>query len=189
MAAIAGIMLLTVASIQRGWLPPEGQAVMVRDLADRLKRVDVGIKEDKLIPAAEVGVRLIIERLERLGETRVLALAPRFARLDVPPARQPHLDAMGRLGLCTYYLEDAIRTPRGDVDARLDAAMGPPALTIAIVYLRAHYLSQGGSDAAIKGYLGGTPLNDVGAQVQQDRGLLQYTAGECGPAVSALLDD
>lgn len=192
-AAIVVLALPALAPVslpaQTAWFPAAAQEGLSSDLAARLAHIDVGIEQAKLLPAARVGVGEMRLRLETLGAEKLMALAPRFPDLKLPMTGQRHLDAMARLGLCTYHLEARYAAPGGaDVDARLDAAMGPMALALSTMYLRHFYLADGGTDEKIKTYLDGDAVNAVAFAVQKEPALMQYTARECRAAVSALLD-
>ena len=192
MPGVLAAVVLSAAglAVQTGWMPATAVDGVAREMAARLGQANVGIEPAKLLPSAEVGVESLRERLEALGVARVMSLSPRFPRLTLPAAGQPHLDAMAGYAMCTYYLEARFANPpRGaGVDMRLDAAMGPLALAVTTMYLRHHYLAAGGSDERLKDYLAGDALNEVVAAVQQDPKLLDYTAAQCRTAVSTLLD-
>jgi hypothetical protein len=177
------------AQSQPDWLPPAALEGLAQALAPRLAHIDIGIEKALLLPAAKDAAAEMRLRAETLGVDKLMALAPRLPDLKLPMKNQPHLDAMARLGMCTYYLEARYAAPGdADVDARLEAALGPLALAVATVYLRHAYLAGGGSDAEIKAYLAGDPLNVVASAVQRDPARLQYTATQCRAVVSALLD-
>lgn len=188
--ALASMQVVAAAQQQPGsWFPPGMREGLARELTARLEHIDIGIAKADLLPvsrraAAEMGLRL-----DTIGVTKLIELAPRFPRLDLPLTGDQYLDAMARLGLCTYYLEARYAEPSAhDQEARLDAALGPMALALATGFLREPYLRQGGTDETIKVYLAGDPLNAVVATVVNDPELLRYTAGECRGVVSALLD-
>jgi hypothetical protein len=187
---LVALVLIPVRGLaQAGWFPANARAGVARDLALRLEKVGLDIEQDQLMPAARAGVEEMGLRLETIGEKKLMDLAPRFPQLDLPVAGQPHLDAMARLGVCTYYLEARFAKPSGaDVDERLNAAMGPPMLALSTMYLRHFYLAEGGTDKAIRDYLMGDSLNTVVFEVQQTPELLKYTATECRAVVSALID-
>jgi hypothetical protein len=184
------MLLVGVLAVQAGWMPEAAVEGLAGEFAKRIQQAKVDIAPEKLLPAARVGVELLRDRLQDLGEQRLLGMAPALPRLKLPAAGQPHLDAMARYGMCTYYLESLFANlPSGaDVDTRLDAAMGPLSLAVTTMYLRHYFLAGGGTDAQIKDYLAGNPLNAVAFAVQKDPKLLDYTATECRSAVSALLD-
>ncbi len=188
--AIGVVALGDRPEAQGNWMPPQAAEGVALEMAKRLDHVKVGIEEAKLLPSARAGVAALRERLDTLGEKGVLTLAPRFPQIEIPFSGQPHLDAMARFSMCTYYLDARFerRPANVDVDALLDAAMGPLSLAVTTMYLRHHFLAAGGTDDQIKMYLDGDPLNEVAAAVQTDPKLLDHTAAECRAAVSTLLD-
>lgn len=184
------LMSMGVVGAQSGWMPDAAVEGVARQMAPRLEHAKVGIVPQKLLPSARAAVEELRYRLDQLGVQRIISPAPTFPLLKVPRAGEAHLDAMAAYGMCTYYLESRFANPprNADADARLDAAMGPLSLAVTTMYLRHHYLAGGGTDPRLKGYLDGDPLNEAAAAVQQDPKLLDYTAGRCRAAVSALLD-
>jgi hypothetical protein len=184
------VVSMPVSAVTQGtWFPAFAQENVAKDLAQRLARIDIGIEEARLLPSARAAVSEMKLRIETLGEKKLMELAPRLPKLNVPMAGQPQLDAMARLGMCTFYLEARLANLSGvDVDGRLDAALGPMALALSTMYFRHFYMAGGGTDEQIKAYLAGDPQNKVAFEVQKNADLLNYTATECRTVVSALLD-
>lgn len=189
LVALVAVFMAAGVVAQTTWFPAAAQENVAKELAQRLAKVDIGIEDARLLPSARSAVSEMKLRIETLGEKKLMEMAPRFPRLKMTMAGQPHLDAMARLGMCTFYLDARLVDLSGiDVDGRLDVALGPMVLALSTMYFRDFYLATGGTDEKIKAYLTGDPLNKVAFEVQENADLLSYTATECRAVVSALLD-
>ncbi len=194
---VAGVLVLAGAGAvsavtQRAWFVPELERTVVTMMAERL--VASGLAAEgagKAREGAQAAVSSLRDRLDSWGEAGVLARAPDVAHLRLPQAGQLHIDASARYFMCISIFEvmharDAFAGVPGE--ERLDAAMAPASLTLAMFYLLTPYLAGGGTEARLQAFLTGADMEQVLTAIQNSRPLLATTYRRCRVTLSALID-
>ena len=190
MAMLMAISLLIVLA-QGGWFTEEMKATEAQQLAVRLKEIALEpVPESKLAEGARYAVGLMFQRVTDLGEKELLARAPALAKLKLPATRERHLEAMARYQVCAgvMMIRHQNRNQVKDADARLTAAMGPAAMSVAGTFLLTRFIAQGGSTARAEQFLTAGAMDEALARMQDSPTLFADTDRECRPLMSLMLD-
>lgn len=174
------------------WLPAGAEEAMARQLAGRL--VEAGLAPagtPEVLTGSREMVASLIATLERWQVAGTLARAPEFPGLELAPAGEAHLDAMARYQICNMVLAIQHADPAfaDDVNARLTAALGLTAVTLAVVRLREPFVRQGGTDAQIEAALTSAAHEKILTGIQEDPAVRAHVEKQCTPATVALLGD
>lgn len=175
---------------ESGWLPPAVEAGSAQQLADRLRPLGDGKPDEaKLGAASRDLVRALRDTLGAWGADGVVARAPVFPELEVPAAREPQLDAIGRWNVCllVFYLQLEDPALAGDGDAQLTSILGLSAVTLAVLRVREPYVAAGGSDEALEAHLTGPETDALLKSFQSDAKRRGYAEARCQPVVRELL--
>ena len=194
-APIAVLILLQLPgpaySADPGWLPPEAEEGIAKQLAERLAEIATGTATEAgaLLERARKDVRRQRARLESWGAKGVLDRAPDLAKLEMPKTDDKRLDAMSRYQMCNavLYIRHLSRGLEKDATARLTAARGLAGVTLAVLYVGSPILVADGTDERIKAFLTGDAQEVVMNRVQDQPELLEYADRQCLPVVKALI--
>ncbi len=184
-------LLILIGLAQGSWFTEEMKEVVAQQLADRLAEIAREPAGDaKLMAGARYSAGLMFQRVTDLGEKDLIARAPTLAKLKLPAAPDPLLEAMARYQTCAgvMMIRHQKRNASQDADARLTAAMGPVALGVATTYLLTRFSAQGGSIAKAEEFLTSSAMDVVLARLQDSPALFADTDRECGPLMSLMLD-
>jgi hypothetical protein len=184
------LSVATPAVAQQDWLPPAVRQGLATQLAERVTTVVGGGKParepDRLARFATDVVQAMRARVDAWSTRGVLERAPVFAKLGLPAAREPHLDAMARYQLCNMPLMLQFEAV-GDERSRMTGALGLTAMTVAIVHLRQPYLAGGGSPEDIPAFLTSAAMERVAQSVQTTPELRAHVERQCEPVVADLV--
>ncbi|KAB2959991.1 MAG: hypothetical protein F9K16_12020 [Thermoanaerobaculia bacterium] len=175
-----------------GWLPAGAEEATARQLAGRL--VEAGLapgETPEVLSASREMVAHMIATIERWKVAGTRERAPEFPGLELPPAGEPHLDAMARYQVCTMALmiQHGDSAFDDDLNARLTASLGLTALTLAVVRLREPFVRQGGTDAQIEAALTSAAHEKILTGIQEDPAVRAHVEKQCTPVTVALLSD
>jgi hypothetical protein len=176
-----------------GWLPPEAEEGIAKQLAERLAEIATGpaTEAGALLERARKDVGRQRARLESWGSKGVLDRAPDLAKLEMPKTDDKRLDAMSRYQMCNaiLYIRHQARGAEKDAAARLTAARGLTGITLAVLYVGSPILAADGTDERVKAFLTSDAQEVVMNRVQDQPGLLEYADRQCLPVVKALIAD
>lgn len=194
LAAVVALGPSAAASAQPAekgnWMPPEGEEILVKQLAGLLKEAAPAESADEaaLMERARAAVRRQRARVEAWSEKGLLERTPDLARLGMPKSGDAVLDAIGHYQMCNaiLYMRHVDRARESDPAARLAAVDGLNAMTLAVLYLGRDFLL-GGNQARMEGFLTGPEMEAILNRIQDRPELREYAAGQCRPVVTALI--
>lgn len=189
------ILLLAAGSAaadpESSWLPPPVEEGTVQQLAERMKLLGEGpSNEERILAAARTTVAAIREILEGWGETGVLERTPELPDLELPASGDRYLDAMTHYQICNTILMLQLNDPafQDDQNARITSVFGLTAVTMAMVYLRHPFVSQGGDHAEIEAHLTSLGLERAFQGIQTNAELREHAESGCLPVLIELLE-
>ncbi|MCW5966823.1 MAG: hypothetical protein KIT83_22475, partial [Bryobacterales bacterium] len=103
----------------------------------------------------------------------------------LPDAADRHLDAMARYQVCNWATVNQ-QNEVNDQRTRVAGAMATAGVTLAIVFLRQPFTSQGGKPERIEAFLTGTPMDVVFQQVVKDADLMTHIEQRCQPLITEM---
>lgn len=172
---------------QQNWLPARVEAGVVDQLVARLEAI--GPSPVKDLAALKAGMQLVVRqvraRLESWGEKGILDRAPAFPTIELPTAKQRHLNAMGRYQACNWVLMNQ-QGESYDRETRRNGAVASTAVTMAVIYLRQPFLKQGGKAEQIEAFLTGAAMDRPFNQVMGTPELVSYMEQQCQPLITEL---
>lgn len=171
------------------WLPPAVVDGLSQQLYDRLAAIEEAPDDDPAEALGRVrdGVLRLRAAVDDWGDEGVFARAPSFGRLDVPRSGQRHLDAMARYQLCNAMLIRQLLEEE-DAERQRVAMIGVTGLTVAIMFLRDPFITQGGSHAQIESFLTSEAMEREFTRIQQSRALRDHVDEACAPTVATLIE-
>jgi hypothetical protein len=183
---------VAVPAAAAGWLPADAEEMLARQLAGRL--VEAGLapgETPEVLSGCREMVGHMILTIEQWQVAGTRERAPEFPGLELPPAGEPHLDAMARFQVCNMMLMIQHRDTAydDDINARLTASLGLTAVTLAVTRLREPFVRQGGTDAQIEAALTNADFEKVLTGIQEDPAVRAHVEKQCTPVTVALLGD
>lgn len=194
---VAGVVVsccVSLSSAEEPWLPQGARETVALGLSERVKAVapDGPVPEERLRQTSRDTVDALVARFAAWGEKPLLERAPPLKALHLPQAKQPQLDAMAHYFACAAVYE-ILHARNGfanaDRDARILAAMAPSGFSLASLYLRSHYLREGGTDARMEAFLTGPQMEPIVSTLQDDAKLLDGAFQECRPIATWLVHE
>jgi hypothetical protein len=192
---VAGILVLALstdaAARQATWFPPEMEASVVEQLAERLTEIDAGKPAQGRNERARSVIATIRSRIDQWGPATLVARAPKFAELKMPDTPSEHLDAMARYSVCNLelFLQHLQPSNPANISRREEAALGLSAFTMAVFRLREPFLAAGGTDAAMEAFLSDNLALDAEFdRIQSEPALLTHVRTGCAPVLKALVE-
>ena len=191
---LAALCCVSLAGAEESWLPAPVAEQMAGQLFERVKAVapDSPAPEARLRETSRLTVDAMAARFSAWGEKPLRDHAPTLKMLKLPSAKQPQLDAIARYFACASVYEVLHARngfARAERDARILAAMAPSGLSLAMFYLRTHYLQAGGTDAKMEAFMTGPQMEPMVAAIQDDAKLLDAALEECRPVVNWLVHE